>query len=245
MKKLLSKILSCLVCVSASVSAVSSVSAADNRLNNMWSHPQEKSYWCGYSAMQSVVQHEVSLGNVSGRKSKSDSLSQTEIANFMKDNYGINPYVNNIDNDGSLPWYSGSKNVDTNQCNYYPGRALNKITDKDSYAWRAYGCSTTGVGELDYKKVKEKVKYAIDKGHGVLACGRSNPNGTSYIPGYPTDEYVVHWLAIDGYKNDGNRICIIDTGAGSPVSGLGNVSRYYTLSIENFTDFAWYHGIVW
>ncbi|MBE6842291.1 MAG: hypothetical protein E7510_05625 [Ruminococcus sp.] len=155
----------------------------------------------------------------------------------------MHPY-DNVNYDGSLAWYVGSKNTDSDQSKYPAGRALKAIT---GFNYIAYGCSTTGKSNLESSQVKSKLVSTINTGHAVLACGRSNSQGTSYMPGYPAGKYG-HWIASDGYRDDGKQVWVVDP-AGSNTGVLGSswksVFAYYSVSIDKFTDFAWYHGILW
>ncbi|MDO5558426.1 MAG: hypothetical protein Q4F95_02385 [Oscillospiraceae bacterium] len=221
------------VCIASSSMTVG---AKDVRLTNMSQHPQEKNYWCGYSAMQSVIQRESYIGNL--RSNAYYNLSQTGVANYMRDSM----YVGDPYNGTECPWYSGNQSVDTNQNNYKASKALSNMSN---FHWVAYGCGTTGSGDLSYSEVKWRLVSTLNAGHGCLISGRSNPNGSSYLPGYPS-YFVCHWVATDGYTNDGNYIWIIDPAAhGTGVSFRDSVSAYYKVTLEKITDFAWYHGIMW
>lgn len=241
-KKLFTVLLSTLLVGSSFVNALSVSAASSKRLGNVLQYRQEKDYWCGYAAMQSEINNAYKSGSITSQYDF--EWRQSGVANYMEKNYNMHPYVNNINVDGSLAWYTGNKNVDSNQANYPVVQALRKIT---GFYYVSYGCCTTGSSNLESSEVKSKLVSTINLGHAVLACGRSNSQGTSYMPGYPSGK-VVHWIASDGYMDGGDKVWIVDP-AGDNVSVLdsnwSNVSRYYFVSIDKFTDFAWYHGIIW
>lgn len=222
------------------VGSITASAATSKRIAGVWQYPQERNYWCGYSALQSAINNEYRIGNM---KSAYNYLwTQNNVATYVDNNWScIAPYSSNS-NINAMPWYIGGSNVDTNQNNYPAGRMLTNVTS--TFAWDAYGCSTTGSGTLDSTQVKNKVVSTTDKNHAVLACGRSNPNGTSYMPGYP--KYMVgHWIASDGYANSGNTIWVVDPAATATCLSGFTCSRYYSVTAQKFTDFAWYRGIFW
>lgn len=239
-KKIIATLLSSLL-VASSFASMTTVSAASKRLGNVYQYRQEKNYWCGYAAMQSEINNSYRSKKI--KSAYNYQWSQSDVANYMQNNHNMHPY-DNYNYDGSLAWYTGALNTDSNQNNYPVGRALTNIT---GFTYVAYGCSTTGESSLASSKVKSKLVSTINNGHAVLACGRSNSQGTSYLPGYPSGKYG-HWIASDGYMDDGDKVWVVDP-AGDNVSVLGsgwkNVSRYYSVSIDKFTDFAWYRGIIW
>ena len=229
------------VAVASALGTTTASAASSKRLNGVWWTGQQENYWCGYAALRSAVNNEYQIKNL--KSGYRYFWSQKDIADHMQNNYGMHPY-DNYYYDGSCAWYTGSSNTtDTNQDNYPVGRMLTKITS--AFTWVAYGCCTTGNNQLSSSEVKWRLKSTINSNHSVLACGRSNSNGSSYMPNYPTG-YFEHWIATDGYTNDGDTVCVVDPAAqGCGGSGFGNVQKYYNVSIKKFTDFAWYHGLIW
>lgn len=91
--------------------------------------------------------------------------------------------------------------------------------------------------------LKRKVIFTIDNKHGVLACGRSD-KGDSQLPGYP-NYYVGHWLAIDGYRDYGNIIYIVDPAKSDVIPWSKNISAYYPVPVEKLAKFCETRGIVY
>lgn len=76
--------------------------------------------------------------------------------------------------------------------------------------------------------------------------GTADYNHLSHMPGYTTSYNVGHWVAIDGYKDDGNTIWIVDPINGcSAISWNTNVSKYYSITLSKFTAFVAPRGIFW
>ena len=99
-----------------------------------------------------------------------------------------------------------------------------------------------------YALLSLRVRATTSQGHGVLACGESKAdyNHLSHMPGYTTSYNVGHWVAIDGYKDDGNTIWIVDPINGcSAISWNTNVSKYYSITLSKFTAFVSPRGIFW
>ena len=92
--------------------------------------------------------------------------------------------------------------------------------------------------------LKGKVIFTIDNKHGVLACGRSTGDNDSKLPGYPND-YIGHWLAIDGYRDYGNIIYIVDPAKSDVISWSKNISAYYSVSAKKLAKFCETRGIVY
>lgn len=241
-KKLLIGLMGSLFLTSAMVGTLSASAASYKRISGVWQYPQETDYWCGYAAFQSAINNEQRIKNMVN--SYNYIWSQTDVANYMEDHYNMHPYDNSYYNgkDGSLSWYTGGKDVDSDR-KYYPvALALTELTK--SFTWAPYGCGTTGESELKASEVKDRIVSTLNGNHAVLALGVSNPNGSSYIPGYP-NRWTRHWICLDGYKDYGNSVWIVDPAASSSHCTGFNISRYYSVSIDKFTDFAYRGGIIW
>ena len=240
-KKTILGVIGSVIMAASMVGSITASAATTKRISGVLQYPQEKNYWCGYSALQSAINNEYRIGNL---KSNYNYLwTQSNVATYIDNNWScIHPYSSNENDINAMPWYIGAKSVDTNRSNYPACIALSNLTK--SFRWDPYGCSTTGNGELAWTAVKSKVMTTTDKTHAVLACGRSNPNGTSYMPGYP--KYMVgHWIACDGYKNSGNNIWVVDPAANASCLSGFSCSAYYNVTVQKFTDFAWFRGILW
>ena len=96
-----------------------------------------------------------------------------------------------------------------------------------------------GTGLTD-SQCKAYVMSATSNGHAVAICSTSY--GT--LPGYPSNE-VGHWLASDGYYNNGDKIWIADPAKSSEVSWSNSISASYDVSASTLNNFVGWKGIVW
>lgn len=252
LKKLLISVIASASVVTSMMGSLSTSAADQSRwLYSIDQQGQKYDYFCGYAAMLTEIDHSYRLGKLKGSNNK--KWDQDKVAVYMQDHYNHKPYQNGQYDqygnkiDGSLAWYVGSSNsVDYNQNMYPAGRALKAIT---GFSYIAYGCCTSGESSLRASEVKSRVRNTINNNHAVLACGRSNPEGSSYLPNYPTWTKIEHWIAVDGYNYSdkyGDNIWILDPAArGCGGAGFENVPQSYSVTLQKFTDFAWFHGILW
>lgn len=119
--------------------------------------PQETKFWCGYAALQSLLEHE------------GIHKTQTQIATAV--------YSTNI----ACPWYLSNGNS-TSQ---FPTATYLKEQTGITYIPFPYGAA--GANPPTASELKARFKGTINTNHGVLACGNSIHGEESYLPGYPAD----------------------------------------------------------
>ncbi|QNK39331.1 C39 family peptidase [Caproicibacter fermentans] len=121
-----------------------SLNATSNRLS-IYQCPQEKNIWCGYAAIQSLLNYE------------GYNLSQKTIANEV---YSA---------DSSCPWYLSNGN------SYDQFPVPNYLSEKTNFTYGPFPYGAAGSVSTTVSEIKSKVVSTIDYGHGVLACGTSTP----------------------------------------------------------------------
>ena len=190
-------------------------------ISNIVQYPQETSYYCGPAAVKSILS---GVGNT--------TVTQSTLAgsSYLKTSvYGNTPwYITNGSSTSDYPAYNTLHAFTT--YNYYP------------YPYGTLGTPPTSTG------LSLRIKQTTSYGYGVLACGESQASYShaSHMPGYPTSSNIGHWVAVNGYMDDGNTIWIVDPISGSSaISWSGNVSAYYTVTLTKFTAFVAPRGIFW
>lgn len=180
-------------------------------------HPQERSYYCGYAAIQTLLDYDRIY------------RSQTEIADAV------------YRRDSACPWYlSNGNSRDQFPVPVYLTRMLD-------YAYIPFPYGEVETRELTPYEIKERVVYTTDRRYGVMACGESKgkrKNHPSILPDYPSWN-VSHWLAIEGYLDWGNRIYIVDSAKSDAVSWGWRIRRYYDVSTYTLAAFASHRGLIW
>ncbi|GHU52354.1 hypothetical protein FACS1894132_01810 [Clostridia bacterium] len=191
------------------------------RLATLGQRPQQTNFWCGYAAMESLLDYDY------------QDVTQTQIANWT-----YSPSL-------ACPWYLSNGNS-TSQ---FPVAVV--LTEKIGFTYLPYPYGGVGATTLVSSNIKDKITATIDQNHGVLALGTSRKNksnGTedaSHFYGYPINTDISHWVAIDGYASSGNTIWIVDPAKSPAVTWSDNISAYQSVSIEKLTAFAQTHGIIW
>ncbi|WP_113671122.1 C39 family peptidase [Vallitalea guaymasensis] len=178
---------------------------------------QEKSNWCGYAAIKSLLDYE--------GVSKTQTTIATEVYNTST----------------ACPWYLS--NGDSRDQFPVP----NYLTEKIDFHYVPYPYGAAGTTNITADDVKPKVVSTIDAGHGLMACGRSYGNisgHASILPNYPATE-IGHWLSIDGYTNNGDSIYIVDSAKSDVVSWSDNIDRYYSISATKLAAYVKARGLVW
>jgi hypothetical protein len=194
--------------------SLKSASATSRRLA-IYQNPQETNFWCGYAAVQSLLDFE------------DVSKTQEDIADEI---YSA---------DESCPWYFSNGN----SRDQFPVPVY--LSDYIDYFYAPYPWGPAGTTDLEVIDVKPKVVTTIDEGHGLVVCGASYKIGTpSHLPNYP-DKTVRHWLAIDGYKSSGNTIWIVDPAKSDEVSWSDDIDAYYSISASKLAEYAQDRGLVW
>ncbi len=200
-----------------SISTYISTASSAKRLA-IYQVPQERSYWCGYAALKSLLDYE------------GISMTQKEIAEEL--------YYP----DKSCPWYTI---YGTQEDQYYIPKYLNKKIDNFRYA--PYSPQLAGTSELDASEVQSRIVSTINLGHGIFVGGESYRDWDqegSRLPGYPAS-LVRHFIAVDGYKSVGDEIWIVDPAKSDVISWSGSISKYYSVSTEKLASYASAMGIVW
>lgn len=179
--------------------------------------PQERDYWCGYAAIQSLLDYE------------GIDMTQEEIANEV------------YDPNKSCLWYT----INGTSSSQYPvPRFLQKYT---GFSYVPYPINQAGAKVLTENDIKPKIMSTLSDGYGVLAVGesyRKNDKSNSLLPGYPL-ESKTHWIAINGYKSDGSEVCIADPAKSPAVYWSGSISAYYSIPTKKLASFATMRGIIW
>lgn len=191
--------------------------------------PQENYYYCGPATAKSILD---SMGI---------NRTQTQLA-------GTN-YLKTTPENGT-PWYM------TNGNDYSQFPMPNTLTDiqyevsDSAYMYVASPTGAAGANPLTVEQCKAYVMSTVSVfgfGYGVAANGRSDKDvdDPSHLPGYPTNEDIKHWVAVDGYYDNGNMIWIADPAKSSAVGWSNSIQSYCIVSAENFCAFVAHRGIVW
>lgn len=180
--------------------------------------PQATDFWCGFAAIKSLLDYE------------DIDKTQSDIA------YDV---VNSQEK--SCPWYI----VDGSEREDFPVPVY--LSDEIGFFYVPYPYGPAGGTDVEASDIDYKIVSTIDDNHGVMACGRSRgdiPDDPSILPGYPAVE-IGHWLAVDGYKSDGDEIWIVDPAKSDEVYFSDDIDAYYSVTSTKLAAFAKYRGIVW
>lgn len=179
--------------------------------------PQEKSFWCGYAAMKSLLDYE------------GVEKTQTEIAGEV---YSV---------EKDCPWYISNGD----EKSQFPVAV--KLTDWASVNYVPYPYGAAGGTVFTASDLKPKIIATIDLGHGLMALGKSCgdlPKHESILPGYPARE-IGHWIAVYGYEDNGTSVWIIDPAKSKVISWSENINAYYSISSLKLAAFTKTRGIIW
>ncbi len=196
--------------------ASNSTFSTSSRLN-ISQVPQQRDYWCGYAAIKSLLDYE---GIVK---------TQTKIAQEV---YNV---------DDACPWYTTNGLAFSN----FPAAVYLENTIGVYYVPYPYGAA--GSVNVTAYDVNWRVVATIDAGHGLISCGHSRGDSaghSSILPGYPS-YFVGHWIGIDGYEYNGDKIWIVDP-AKSPVIPFANdIQAYYPISSTKLASYCQPRGLIW
>lgn len=209
----------------ASAASAVAAEASGVSLNNTFQFPQEKSYYCGPAAVKSVLYNE---GGPTGSLNYSITQSTLASSSYLK-----------TDANNNTPWYMNNGSTFSD----YP--VYNTLHALTSFNYIPYPAGQLGTAPTA-ANLKSRVVSTTSLGHAVVADGLSaaSSTATSHMPGYTTSESVVHWVAVNGYMDDGDTIRIVDPINGcTAISWNANVSKYYTVSLSKFTAFVATKGI--
>lgn len=178
---------------------------------------QETNYWCGYAAIQSLLQFEYILH------------SQTVIAAAV------------YSTGSACPWYL----TNGNSTSQFPA-AVYLTNEISGFSYVPFPYGPAGSNPPSASDLKTRLTGTVNSGHGVLACGTSKASSgdASHLPNYPSFN-VNHWIVIKGYYNYGNNVYIADPAKSSAVSWSGNIVAYYDIPTSSLQAFVAPKGIIW
>ena len=179
--------------------------------------PQETEIWSGYAAIQSLLSFE------------GITKTQTQIANSV------------YSTDSACPWYLANENT----LSQFPAAGyLNSQISGYNYVPYPYG--DAGATPPTESELKTRVKYTINNGHGVLACGTSNASTAheSHLPMYPAAS-ISHWIVVKGYSSYGDNVLIADPVKSSAVSWSGSIEAKYDIPLSKLTASVAPKGIIY
>lgn len=186
-------------------------------------HPQETDYYCGYSALQSILEYY----NI--------DMTQEEIA---EEAYDV---------DSALAWFAGSQSQATNT-RYYP--AATYLNSKVDHTYSPYN-SYFGTFTEDELSEKLKSDIAIDE-VPVLICGisKKGEDAPSHLPGYTTDYDISHWIVAYGitWNIDQQKVTEVryaDPAKSEKVSWSASIKAYDKVDLGKMYSFSSGHGIIW
>ena len=190
---------------------------ASNKRLAIYQEPQATDFWCGYAAIKSLLDYE------------DISKSQSTIADEV------------YDQDSACPWYLS--NGDSRDQFPVPTYLSNEI----GFFYAPYPYGAAGTTDVKASDIVPKIVSTIDKNYGLMVCGTSygdRDGDPSILPGYPAVR-IGHWLAIDGYKSNGDEIWIVDPAKSDEVYFSDDIDAYYSVTSDNLAAFAKSKGIVW
>lgn len=196
--------------------SVMSTQPTFKRLGNLGQRPQQTDFWCGYAALESLLDYDYS------------NMQQSYIAEVT------------YSKESSCPWYK----INGNSIDQFPAvTTLRKYID---YSYVPYPYGNADSTTLTGNDIEWRIRTTICNEHGLLACGtsRSDVNADSHLPHYPAKD-ITHWVAIDGYGNSGDRIYIVDPAKSDAVSWSDNISALYYVTSDKLAAFASSRGIIW
>lgn len=211
--------------LSAQSANVQSVSApipppTDCRIGSMRQQPQEKNYYCGPAAAKSVL----------------DILGAVKSQSFLAGS----SYLQTEQYNGT-PWYISNGNSNTQ---FPMFNTLNGLQSRVYYIPSPMG--NAGSNPLTTTQCKSYVVSSISSGHGLTMNGTSKASSTdlSHLPNYP-NQSISHWVACDGYINNGAQIRIVDPAKSNAVSWSGSIQPYYEITAEKLQAFIAPRGLFW
>lgn len=190
-------------------------------LSGLFQYPQERGYYCGYAAMQSVLKYH------------GINKTQQEIAGEA---YNKND---------SLAWFAGSQSQ-AEDWNYYPAAVyLNTLLDHDFRPYNAY------FGTYTESELSQKLRYNISEAREpVLIAGisKGNDSNGSKLPGYPNED-IGHWIvayrvAWDTEAQSVSRVHYRDPAKSDAVSWSGSISATADTDLTRMYKFSLGLGII-
>ena len=185
-------------------------------------NPQDTNYYCGYAALQSMLEfHDIYKTQ---SQIASEAYSQTN----------------------SLAWFIGSE-AQSSDWTAYPAAAY-----LSAYLNHSFRPFNSYFGTFTESTLLEKIKYNVDiMEEGILVCGVSKGNNSngSKLPNYPSSD-ITHWIIIDGYYLDTDTqevtaISFVDPAKSDEVSWSDPISAYSETTLTTMFKFAQGRGIIW
>jgi hypothetical protein len=213
---------------SANNFSTNSVNSDFKRIGALGQRKQETSNWCGYAAMESLLDHHY------------QNVTQTNCATYIK-NYIETTFGSSWSTNTACPWYMNNGN----SSNQFPVPKV--LSSKINFGYYPYPYGAAGATAIPASEISWRVVATINSNKGLMVCGTSSGSSSaaSHLPGYPNSSKT-HWLAIDGYDSSGSYIYIIDPAAGSPAVSWGaNLSPLSSVSATKLAAFATSRGLVW
>lgn len=186
--------------------------------------PQEKNYYCGPAAAQTII------------AGTNRSVSQSTLAGSA--------YLR-TEEFGNTPWYL----TDGSSYSNYPMVNTLRAFTGINYVPAPYG--PLGSYVLTENEVQMNIFNSIEgtngQRHGVALCGISKRNeaDASHLNGYPTDRDIGHWLAAVAYKEYANKIRVADPASGGAGLSFSGVEPLPYHSIETITAFVAHRGMIY
>lgn len=192
------------------------------QLGKMYQYPQERYYWCGYSALQTLVNNEC----LTRFPSWYFEFSQSTIASYLYNNinYFPNPYTNGNE---LGQWYGGDYFDPGSEEHLYYMPAVKMLRD---FCGANYWAANHSISRAS---MTAKLHSSLNNGHGVMMCGSGDALNGQYYDG--------HWIAIDGYRDyswgEGTYF-IVDPAGQSPALSYGPyIKRYYAVKSSQLYNY--------
>lgn len=192
------------------------------RLGKMYQYPQERDYWCGYSALQSLVNNEY----LTRLPYWNYEFSQSTIASYLYNNISYFPDPYTYGNELGQ-WYGGAS-FDPNSLSdleLIPAVMMLRNQCGANY-WAANN-------SISRASMASKLHMSLNNAHGVMVCGQGSSLNGHYYGG--------HWIAIDGYRDYSwgeSTYYVVDPAGQSPALDYGwSIERYYDVTISELYSF--------
>lgn len=179
--------------------------------------PQTTSTYCGYAAIQSILDY------------NGISKTQPQIASDSV-------FLGN----SACPWYISNGN----SISQFPAAVY--LKNQTGYAYAPWPYGSAGANPPTELQIKVRVTTAIDADRPILALGTSKGDSSdpSHIDGYPNRD-IHHWLVVKGYNENGDSVYIADPAKSSAVSWSSSIYAKYSITTEKLTAFVAPKGIIW
>ena len=189
----------------------------------IYQHPQERSYYCGYAAFQSILEYH------------GINMTQEEIADEA------------YDKNSALAWFTGINDYADNW-QYYPAAVY--LSSKLDHQYRPYN---SYFGTYTANELSAKLKYDIvEANEPIMIAGvsKGNDSNGSRLPGYPTNANISHWIVGDGFKWDIDtqtmpEVHYVDPAKSDAITWSGSIEESTYKDLTRMYNFSTGHGIIW